>query len=245
MATTKATTLAHTLGGISSDISTAEINRLDGVTGDLQTQLNAKAPTASPNFTGTITAPNDSISGDAVSGGTIGAGTFNGTVTTSNDISANSKIKFGGGNASRIYKEVNSSIGETLYEGYKFFSGAMADLESGDNVGLFELVFDGVYGNAICELTTVGTINNNSPSDPDRRIIHIACSSSNVTFGHVTQVNGGRMRVGATTTSASTNGIRIIADAQWTTGLGYYTTFIKAYGGGYHSGSYGITLTVL
>ena len=31
MATTKATTLAHLqLGGISSDISTAEINRLDG-----------------------------------------------------------------------------------------------------------------------------------------------------------------------------------------------------------------------
>ena len=53
MATTKATTLAHTLGGISSDISTAEINRLDGVTGDLQTQLDAKAPIASPTFTGT------------------------------------------------------------------------------------------------------------------------------------------------------------------------------------------------
>ena len=55
MATTKATTLAHTLGGISSDISTAEINRLDGVTGDLQTQLDAKAPIASPAFTGTVT----------------------------------------------------------------------------------------------------------------------------------------------------------------------------------------------
>ena len=64
MATTKATTLAHTLGGISSDISTAELNRLDGVTGDLQTQLDAKlatttasstyAPLASPTFTSSI-----------------------------------------------------------------------------------------------------------------------------------------------------------------------------------------------
>jgi len=53
MATTKATTLAHTLGGISSDISTAEINRLDGLTGDIQTLLNLKAPIASPTFTGT------------------------------------------------------------------------------------------------------------------------------------------------------------------------------------------------
>lgn len=57
MATTKATTLAHTLGGISSDISTAEINRLDGVTGDIQTLLNLKAPIASPTFTGNVTAP--------------------------------------------------------------------------------------------------------------------------------------------------------------------------------------------
>ena len=90
MATTKATTLAHTLGGISSDISTAEINRLDGVTGDLQTQLDAKAPLASPDFTGTvdltgttISLDNDQISGDKVSGGTIGAGTFNGTLGSS------------------------------------------------------------------------------------------------------------------------------------------------------------------
>ena len=55
MATTKATTLAHTLGGISSDISTAEINRLDGLTGDIQTLLDLKAPIASPTFTGTTT----------------------------------------------------------------------------------------------------------------------------------------------------------------------------------------------
>ena len=87
MATTKATTLAHTLGGISSDISTAEINRLDNLTGDIQTQLDAKAPLASPDFTGTvdltgttISLDNDQISGDKVSGGTIGAGTFNGTI---------------------------------------------------------------------------------------------------------------------------------------------------------------------
>ena len=63
MATTKATTLAHTLGGISSDISTAEINRLDGVTGDIQTQItaldNAKAP-----LTVSTSAPSSPSSGD-------------------------------------------------------------------------------------------------------------------------------------------------------------------------------------
>tara|TARA_B100000123_G_C25724070_1_gene425972 strand:+ start:319 stop:1068 length:750 start_codon:yes stop_codon:yes gene_type:complete len=97
MATTKATTLAHTLGGISSDISTAEINRLDGLTGDIQTQItaldNAKAPKASPTFTGTITAPNDSISGDAVSGGTIGAGTFSGTLSSNATLPAGTVLQ--------------------------------------------------------------------------------------------------------------------------------------------------------
>ena len=53
MATTKATTLAHTLGGIAGSIETAEINRLDGLTGDIQTQLDLKAPIASPTLTGT------------------------------------------------------------------------------------------------------------------------------------------------------------------------------------------------
>ena len=71
MATTKATTLAHNIAH-------------SGVTSAV---LSAKAPLASPTFTGTITAPNDSISGDAVSGGTIGAGTFNGTIGSSATIS--------------------------------------------------------------------------------------------------------------------------------------------------------------
>ena len=57
MATTKATTLAHTLGGIAGSIETSEINRLDGVNADIQTQLDNldtnKAPKASPEFTGT------------------------------------------------------------------------------------------------------------------------------------------------------------------------------------------------
>ena len=36
-------------------VSTTEINRLTGVTSDVQTQLNTKAPSASPTFTGTVT----------------------------------------------------------------------------------------------------------------------------------------------------------------------------------------------
>jgi hypothetical protein len=37
--------------------TTAELNYVDGVTSNIQTQLDAKAPTASPTFTGTATIP--------------------------------------------------------------------------------------------------------------------------------------------------------------------------------------------
>jgi microcystin-dependent protein len=43
-------------------LSTTELNYVDGVTSSIQTQLNAKAPLASPTFTGTVTLP-DSGSG--------------------------------------------------------------------------------------------------------------------------------------------------------------------------------------
>lgn len=38
-------------------VSNAEFQRLDGVTGGIQSQINAKAPAASPTFSGTITTP--------------------------------------------------------------------------------------------------------------------------------------------------------------------------------------------
>jgi hypothetical protein len=39
------------------DVSATEIGYLDGVTSAIQTQLNAKAPSANPTFTGTVTVP--------------------------------------------------------------------------------------------------------------------------------------------------------------------------------------------
>ena len=41
--------------------TTAELNYTDGVTSNIQTQLNAKAPTASPTFTGTATIPTANV----------------------------------------------------------------------------------------------------------------------------------------------------------------------------------------
>ena len=48
-----------------ANITDTEIGYLDGVSSAIQTQLNAKAPTASPTFTGTVTVPTPVSNTDA------------------------------------------------------------------------------------------------------------------------------------------------------------------------------------
>ena len=74
-------------------VTTAELNYVDGVTSNVQTQLDAKAPTASPTFTGTVdmsgatvSLANDAISGDKVEGGTIAATTITDLTTSTINI---------------------------------------------------------------------------------------------------------------------------------------------------------------
>jgi hypothetical protein len=68
---TATATELNKMDGVTS--TTAEINYTDGVTSNIQTQLNLKAPLASPAFTGTATGVNLTLSGDL---------TVNGSTTT-------------------------------------------------------------------------------------------------------------------------------------------------------------------
>ena len=49
------------------NVSAAEVNTLSGVTGNLQTQIDLKSPSASPTFTGTVTLPSSTSIGDVSS----------------------------------------------------------------------------------------------------------------------------------------------------------------------------------
>ena len=60
---TATTTELNTLDGLTA--TTAELNYVDGVTSAIQTQLDSKAPLASPALTGTPTAPTASVSTDS------------------------------------------------------------------------------------------------------------------------------------------------------------------------------------
>ena len=61
------TSLDSTLGGVSA----AEFLHLSGVTSAIQTQIDAKAPTASPTFTGTATIPTATIPTATITTATI------------------------------------------------------------------------------------------------------------------------------------------------------------------------------
>lgn len=50
-----------TINGTDVTATAAELNYMDGVTSNVQTQLNAKAPLADPTFTGTATIPTATI----------------------------------------------------------------------------------------------------------------------------------------------------------------------------------------
>jgi hypothetical protein len=54
LSVTATATELNLLDGVTA--TTAELNYVDGVTSSIQTQLNAKAPTASPTFTGNVDA---------------------------------------------------------------------------------------------------------------------------------------------------------------------------------------------
>jgi hypothetical protein len=72
---TATTAELNILDGVTA--TTAELNFVDGVTSNVQTQLNAKAPTASPTFTGTVTAANLNASGSVGVGTVTPDGTVN------------------------------------------------------------------------------------------------------------------------------------------------------------------------
>jgi microcystin-dependent protein len=55
----------NTLDGITATVT--ELNYVDGVTSDIQTQLNTKAPSADPTFTGTVVLPSNTSIGTVTS----------------------------------------------------------------------------------------------------------------------------------------------------------------------------------
>jgi Major tropism determinant N-terminal domain len=64
-----------------TNVTDTEIGYLDGVTSAIQTQINAKAPLASPTFTGTVVLPNSTVTNDMLAGSIANNKLANSSVT--------------------------------------------------------------------------------------------------------------------------------------------------------------------
>ncbi len=126
--------------------TTAEINYLNGVTSDIQTQIDTKAPLASPNFTGTVSSNNLStvgVSATSVNTTSLQSGSFQlgSTATTGYVLKTDAtgtgtwqpESGGGGGGVTLPYKIVRTTGGDysTVYdavqagEQYIFVDGTM------------------------------------------------------------------------------------------------------------------------
>jgi len=152
VAITSTATELNVLDGITA--TTAELNYTDGVTSNIQTQLNAKAPIASPTFTGTTTIPTVDINGGTIDGVTIGgASAAAGTFTTLADQDGSVRAIPPVGTKTGSYTLTTSDVGQYVQVG----SGGSitipnATFSEGDAIS----IFNNTTGNITitCSITT-------------------------------------------------------------------------------------------
>jgi hypothetical protein len=92
------------LDGITA--TTSELNFVDGVTSAIQTQINTKAPTADPTFTGTATIPDAAITTATIT--TVGATTVDlgdWTITEASGV-----LKFATGGVNKMSLDASGNL---------------------------------------------------------------------------------------------------------------------------------------
>jgi len=118
-----------TTGNVSTDLgaSLTEIGYLSGVTSAVQTQINAKASTSSPTFTGTVTLPSDTSIGD-VSAGEIGY--VNG-VTSSIQTQLNNKAELNSPTfTGTVSLPTSTSVGDVSSTELQYVNGVTSGIQS-------------------------------------------------------------------------------------------------------------------
>ncbi len=103
-------------------LTVTELNYVDGVTSNIQTQLDSKAPTANPTFTGTVSTGDLSITGNLTVGGTT-------TTVNATDLSVTDPLIYiGEGNSANI---VDLGLVSSFNDGAYQHAGIVRDATDG------------------------------------------------------------------------------------------------------------------
>lgn len=117
-----------------TNVSDTEIGYLDGVTSAIQTQMDAKAPLASPTFTGTVTLPENTISQSMMADNSVGTNEIGGLAVTTEKIAATAvteaKIADGAVTSAKIANDtiVDADINSAAAIAQSKISGLTTDL---------------------------------------------------------------------------------------------------------------------
>jgi hypothetical protein len=167
---TGSTTAAGALINFGLTATAAELNYTDGVTSNIQTQLDTKAPTASPTFTGTVTIPAATVTGDVSFGDS-------------------DKAIFGAGNDLQIYHDGSHSYVSDAGAGQLRLKGdtvAITNQLNTEYLALFNEDSDvKLYYNAALKLATTATgIDVTGTATMDGLTVNSGASSTTVNFGN-------------------------------------------------------------
>ena len=100
------------IGGTAITSTAAELNYVDGVTSNIQTQLDAKAVLASPAFTGTVTSTGMTINGDLTVNGSANIEEVKEDLAL--DTTTSATINFSVKDGSMIYYTANQTANRTI-----------------------------------------------------------------------------------------------------------------------------------
>jgi hypothetical protein len=189
---TATTAELNILDGVTA--TTAELNFVDGVTSAIQTQLNAKAPLASPALTGTPTAP------------TASAGTNTTQLATTAFVNAEISADVGVANSSLVKTALNASGSAPIYacRAWVNFNGAgtvairasgnvssITDNGTGDYTINFDTAMpDANYSSVCSTATTVNTDGRHiSPRDFATNSVRVTVRNGSGTSALDTEIN--------------------------------------------------------
>ena len=192
---------ATTLTGLTSTI--AELNFSDGVTSNIQTQLNSKAPLLSPAFTGTPTAPTATTGDNStkiattafVAGAVISAVPVSTIIALADDVVPTGFLECNGATISRsTYSALFSKIGTTYGAGDGSTTFKIPDLRG-------EFIRGWDHSRGIDTSRTLGS------SQAGAYESHTHTGSTNSTGAHTHGMLGGNSYTGTNSagTSANTN----------------------------------------
>jgi hypothetical protein len=155
-----------------TDVSDTEIGYLNGVTSAIQTQMDAKAPLASPTFTGTVTLPANTISQSMMADDSVGTNEIGGlAVTTAKIADLNvTEGKLADGAVTNAKVSASAAIAQSKIDGLTTDLGLKAPLAAPALTGDATAVNLTISGNLTVNGTTTN-INSTNLVVEDKNVI--------------------------------------------------------------------------